>query len=405
MSIQDTVSNWEQLLEIAQKNTQARRVRRPGQSPSTAPIPSSLHKLPPDTEPPVLLYRDTNSWCPFCERVWFALEEKEIPFATEFIDLTNKPKWYIDLVPTTLVPAAKIEDKLVYESKDILLALEEKFGSTLLPEDPEENAVARHWLEDAETNGVRDIAYKFLRQAPEDPHELASLQAAFEAKLDELEQLLGKYPGPYFLSTFSVVDITYSPHLDRLAANLPVYRGYQLKGNPRYPRINAWFEALKQRPAYHRVKSDDTTNNLLLRRRWGVTPIGNPLPPDLSISQEIQFRAEAAERLTDNREVALGDILKNSGVQALAVNGDTTAVKEAVDFHLRLLADHLINGNGAALPWGRVGGKDNADPTPAAVGAIALAYVRNRICAPRDMSAGAATAFRAAADKVLASLY
>ncbi|MBE8998021.1 glutathione S-transferase N-terminal domain-containing protein [Nostoc sp. LEGE 12447] len=405
MSIQNTVSNWEELLEIAQKSTPARRVRRPGQSPSTAPIPSSLDKLPPDTEPPVLLYRDTNSWCPFCERVWFALEEKEIPFATEFIDLTNKPKWYTDLVPTTLVPAAKIEGKLVYESKEILLALEEKFGSTLLPEDPEENAVARQWLEEAESNGVRDIAYKFLRQAPEDPNELASLQTAFEAKLDELEQLLGKYSGPYFLSTFSVVDITYSPHLDRLAANLPVYRGYHLKGNPRYPRINAWFEALKQRPAYHRVKSDDITNNLLLRRRWGVIPISNPLPPDPALSQEIQFRAEAAERLADNREVALGDILKNSGVQALAVNGDTTAVKEAVDFHLRLLADYLINGNGAALPWGRVGGQDNADPTVAAVGAITLAYVRNRICAPRDMSAGAATAFRAAADKVLASLY
>ncbi len=405
MSIQNTESSWEQLLEIAQKNTPARRVRRPGQSPSTAPIPSSLHKLPPDTEPPVLLYRDTNSWCPFCERVWFALEEKEIPFATEFIDLNNKPKWYTDLVPTTLVPAAKIEGKLVYESKEILLALEERFGSTLLPEDPEENAVARQWLEDAETNSVIGIAYKFIRKAPEDPHELASLQAAFEAKLDELEQLLKKYPGPYFLSTFSIVDITYSPHLDRLAANLPVYQGYYLKGNTRYPRINAWFEALKQRPAYHRVKSDDITNNLLLRRLWGVTPIGNPLPPDSAVSQEIQFRAEAAERLTDNREVALGDILKNSGVQALAVNGDTTAVKETVDFHLRLLADYLINGNGAALPWGRVGGKDNADPTPAAIGAIALAYVRNRICAPRDMSAGAATAFRAAADKVLASLY
>jgi thiol-disulfide isomerase/thioredoxin len=75
MSIQNTLSSWEQLFEIAQKNTSARRVRRVGQSPSTAPIPSSLQKLPPDTTPPVLLYRDTNSWCPFCERVWFALEE------------------------------------------------------------------------------------------------------------------------------------------------------------------------------------------------------------------------------------------------------------------------------------------------------------------------------------------
>ncbi|MDM9384011.1 glutathione S-transferase family protein [Chlorogloeopsis sp. ULAP01] len=406
MSIQGTLSSWEELLDTARKNTSARRVRRLGQSPSTAPIPSSLHKLPPNTAPPVLLYRDTNSWCPFCERVWFALEEKEIPFETEFIDLSNKPKWYTDLVPTTLVPAAKIEGKLVYESKDILLALEERFTTpSLLPENSEENAVARQWVEEAETNGFRDIAYKFLREIPTDAHELANLQAAFETKLDELEQALSKYPGSYFLSSFSLVDIMYSPHLDRLAANLPVYRGYHIKGNPRFSRINAWFEALNQRPTYHRVKSDHITNNLLLRRRWGVEPIGNSLPLDPVDSEKIQFRAEAAERLSDNREVAIADILKNSGVQALAVDGNISAVQEAVEFHLRLLADYLINGNGAALPGGRTGGKDSLDPTVAAVGAITLAYVRNRICAPRDMSAGAATAFRVAADKVLASVY
>ncbi len=406
MPVQDTVSSWDKLLEIAQKNTSARRVRRPGQSPSTAPIPSSLHKLPPDTAPTVLLYRDTNSWCPFCERVWFALEEKEIPFETEFIDLSNKPKWYTDLVPTTLVPAAKIESKLVYESKDILLALEEQFSdSPLLPENPEENAVARQLIEDAETSGFLGAAYKFLRESTSDTNELANLQAAFEAKLDELEQALAKYPGPYFVSTFSLVDIMYSPHLDRLAANLPVYRGYHIKGNPRFPHINAWFEALNQRPAYHRVKSDPITNNLLLLRRWGAEPIANPLPLDSEISEAIEYRAEAAERLSDNREAAIADILKNSGVQALAVDGDISAIKEAVDLHLRLLAEYLLNGNNIRLPWGRVGGKDNADPIVAAVGAIALAYVRNRICAPRDMSAGAATAFRAAADKVLASLY
>ncbi|MEH2465435.1 glutathione S-transferase family protein [Nostoc sp.] len=407
MSIQNTVSTWEEVLETARKNTFARRVKRTGQSPSTAPIPNSLQKLPPNTQPPVLLYRDTNSWCPFCERVWFALEEKEIPFATEFIDLSNKPKWYTDLVPTTLVPAAKIEGKLVYESKDILLALEERFPSpALLPENSEENAVARQLVEDAETNGFREIAYKFLRETPVDADELANLQAAFEAKLDQLEQDLAKYTGPYFVSTFSLVDILYSPHLDRLAANLPVYRGYHLKGNPRFPRINAWFDALNQRPAYQRVKSDNITNNLLLRRRWGVEPIGNPLPLDVADSEKIQYRAEAAERLSDNREVAIADIIRNSGVQALAADGDSTTVKDAVDFHLRQLADYLVHGNGETLPGGRTGGKNSSvDPIFAAVGAITFAYLRNRICAPRDMGAGAATAFRTAIDKLLTSVY
>jgi glutathione S-transferase len=333
------------------------------------------------------------------------LEEKEIPFETEFIDLTNKPKWYTDLVPTTLVPAAKIQGKLVYESKDILLELEDKFGATLLPENPEENPVAKQWVEEAETNGFREVGYKFLRQLPEDKTELDKLQTEFEAKLDTLEQNLSKYSGAYFLSSFSLVDIMYSPHLDRLAANLPVYQGYHIRGNSRFPRINAWFAALNQRPAYQRTKSDHITNNLLLRRRFGLLPIGTPLPFDASESEAIHNRAEAAERLSDNREAAIGDILKNSGVQSFAVDGDISPVKEAVDFHLRLLAEYLLGGNDLSLTGGRTGGKESIDTNIAAVGAITLAYLRNRICAPRDMSAGAATAFRVAIDRVLTSVY
>ncbi len=36
------------------------------------------------TEEPVLtLYRGTNGWCPFCERVWIGLEKKGIPCVTQ----------------------------------------------------------------------------------------------------------------------------------------------------------------------------------------------------------------------------------------------------------------------------------------------------------------------------------
>lgn len=351
-----------------------------------------------------MLYRDTNSWCPFCERVWFALEEKQIPFETEFIDLSNKPKWYTDLVPTALVPAAKVEGKLIYESKDILLTLEERFSTPpLLPIDPAENAVARAWIEASEMGGFLAASYSFVRANTADADGLAGLQATLEAKLDELEQTLGKYPGAYFLSSFSLVDIMYSPHLDRLAANLPVYRNYHLKGNPRFPRLNVWFEAISQRPAYHRVCSDITTNNLLLRRRWGVEPIGHPLPLNVNDSENLQYRAEAAERLSDNREAAIRDIIKNSGVQALS--SDLSTIQNAVDLHLRILANHLLHGKNLPLLGGKTGGKEEIDLIIPAVGAIMLAYVRNRICAPRDMSAGAATAFRAAVDQVLTSIY
>lgn len=405
MTIQETLLTWEQLLAIAQSQTPLRRVRRPGQSPSTAPIPGSWHKLAPGEKPVVLLYRDTNSWCPFCERVWFALEEKGIPFETEFIDLSNKPQWYLDLVPTALVPAVKIDGHLVYESKDILFALEERFGPTLLPQDAGEATIAQEWIAASETSGFLATSYGFLRDDGSNPDATRELKVQLEGHLDELEHHLGKYPGPYFLSQFSLVDILYSPHLDRLADNLPVYQGYAIRGNSRFPRINAWFEALSQRPAYQHVRSESVTNNLLLHRRWGRTPIGPLSPLDPAISQQPEYRAEAAERLSDNHEAAIGDILKNSGLQALIAAGNRETVRAAVDWHLRLLATFLLQEDLTRLPWGRVGGQDNADPLVAAVGAITLAYLRNRICAPRDMSAGAATALRAAVDRVLTSIY
>ena len=409
MSVQNELPTWDQLLELARNNTPARRMRRPGQLPSTAPISNSLDKLSPESLPPVVLYRDANSWCPYCERVWFALEEKGIPFVTEFVDLSDKPKWYTDLVPTGLVPAAKIEDQFVYGSKSILLALEAQFGdSPLLPIESKENtntcsaATARQFLEAAEANEVEQAGFKFLMRTSVNDSDRAVLQACFEAKLDELEQALETYPGVYFLDTFSLVDVMYAPHLNRLAASLPTYRNYYIKNNPRFPNLNAWLSALNARPAFNRVKTDAATFNLVLRRFWGIEPIGNPLPLDPVLSDTLHYRAEAAERLSDNHEAAIVDIFKNSGVEAL--EGDASTIKSAIEAHLKLLAAYLLDRS-TLLSWGRVGGKENFDSVAAAVGAITLAYVRNRICAPRDMSAGAATAFRASVDHLLTAVY
>jgi hypothetical protein len=38
-------------------------------------------------------------------QVWLALEEKQIPYDCVLIELYNKPTWYKDIVPSTLVPA------------------------------------------------------------------------------------------------------------------------------------------------------------------------------------------------------------------------------------------------------------------------------------------------------------
>lgn len=99
-------------------------------------------------KPLVTLYRDTNGWCPFCERVWLVLLAKGIPYEEQLISLQNKPDWHKALVPTSLVPAVlfhgdnseegkKNERRIVWESSDIINALEEEFPDTpkMLPHD------------------------------------------------------------------------------------------------------------------------------------------------------------------------------------------------------------------------------------------------------------------------------
>ncbi|MGL5835458.1 MAG: glutathione S-transferase family protein [Waterburya sp.] len=410
MLTQETVSSWENLFEIAKANTNAKWMHRSGQSPATAAIPDSLDKISSEQEVPVLLYKDTNSWCPYCERVVFALEEKEIPYQVEFIALDSKPQWYLDIVPTGLVPAAKIAGEIIYESQDILLALEDKFSPSLLPSESTLKEAASEAIAQCDAKSLIQAGYKFIWGLSADggnlsSEELLSLQTDFESKLEVVEKLLSKYPGDYFMGEFSLVDIMYAPHLTRIAANLPVYRDYNVRGNERFPNLNRWYEAIDSRPAYERIKSDTTTNNLVLRRIFGLQPAIEKHPLATQNLQTNTYRMEAAAKLSDNHQAIIGDIFKNSGLEAMISQEDRHFASEALDLHLRMLAEYLIAGREETLVGGRVGGKGGTDAKVAAIGAIALAFLRNRASAPRDMSAGAAKAFRGAIDMLMQAIY
>lgn len=415
--------NWEELLQVAQENTTAKWILRTDQSPGTTTISSYLDRLNPGEKPSVLLYRDTHAWCPFCERVWLALEEKQIPFEVELINLRDKPQWYKDMVPTGLVPAVKIEGELVYESKNILLALEEKFDSfPLLPGEPQARSVALDMIENFDSNGLVKAGYQFLSNSQQNTEmtpeqkeaQLLNLQTTFETKLDQLEETLGQYPGVYFMQEFSLVDIMYTPALRRLAANLPVFRGYYIYNNDRFPRINQWLMAIDQRQAYQRIKPSDRTNNLVMQSIFRLQPIDDskPEPQAEFESQEQDYRMEAAGRLSSNYQTVVADILKNSGVKAWVSQDSLPTIESVIDFYLRGLVYYLIEGSLPSFSNRSVDAKTEQENeikdqafANAAIGAIALAFLRNRVCVPRDMSANAAVAFQSAIDSMLSSLY
>ncbi|MDJ0657889.1 MAG: glutathione S-transferase family protein [Crocosphaera sp.] len=412
MSDQSLISSWKELLDKSKNKTTVKWQIRSEQIPSNVAISSYLNDDNQGQKPAVVLYRDTNAWCPFCERVWLALEEKQIPFAVELIDLSNKPKWYTDLVPTGLVPAVKIEGELVYESKSILLKLEETFNTpALLPEDSQEKAIALEMIEGCETGGFSKAGYQFLLGRPfnssteevSDDQSMAEVKANFEANVEQLEKALEEYPGDYFMRDFSLVDIMYIPALKRLSANLPVFRGYHLRGNEKYPLLNRWLEAINNRPTYRRIKADDRTHNLVMKNIFKLQPIDNDIQfiQDNNQSDSEQDRLEAVAKLSDNHENVCQDILENSGIKRWITEENLGQVEEYIDSYLRLLANQLLHNYSLPLADEKLMKNNEV----AVIGAVSLSYIRNRVCVPRDLTAGAANQFRNAIDKILKSLY
>jgi len=142
------------------------------------------------------------------------------------------------------------------------------------------------------------------------------------------------------------VDIMYTPGLRRLAANLPVFRGYSLYNKDRLPRINQWLMAIDQRQAYQRVKPSDRTNNLVRQKIFRLQPIYNskPEPQAEFASQEKDYPMEAAGRLSSNYQTVVADILKNSGIKTWVSQDSLPKIESVIDAYLRRLVYYLIEG-------------------------------------------------------------
>ncbi|KAF3668668.1 Glutathione S-transferase DHAR3, chloroplastic [Capsicum annuum] len=79
--------------------------------------------------------------CPFTQRVLLTLEEKHLPYDMKFVDLSNKPDWFLKISPEGKVPLIKLDEKWVPDSDVITQALEEKYPDPPLTTPPEKASV------------------------------------------------------------------------------------------------------------------------------------------------------------------------------------------------------------------------------------------------------------------------
>lgn len=180
----------------------------------------------------------------FSQRTRVVLLEKGIDFTPIEIDLQNKSAEFLQISRYGKVPAIKHGDVEVYESAIINEYLEEVFPEPpLLPHDPGGKAIARIWIDYANTRLVPAFN-KFLRGKKIEEREQGKREF-LEALLYLEQEGLGKRfsEGPYFLGeTLSLVDISFYPWFERLPL-LEHFRQFTLPTET--PRLQQWWAVLR----------------------------------------------------------------------------------------------------------------------------------------------------------------
>ncbi|MFN9546162.1 MAG: glutathione S-transferase family protein [Cyanobacteriota bacterium] len=350
------------------------------------------------------LYRDHHAWCPYCQKVWLWLEERQIPHRIRKVTMFcygEKEGWYRRLVPSGLLPALQLDGEVITESDRLLEALERAFGPL------------GAGMGDPEVVRLRQLERMLFRAwcewlcRPHSARSEARARMEFQRMAQAMEGALEAQGGPLFLgSQLTTADLVFVPYVERMNASLAYYKGFGLRRE--HPGIHRWLTALEERPTYLGTQSDFHTHAhdlppqmggchasgdpaqraLAARIDAGPWPIGTPSGAAEAHQDDACLDPETSQREpADAAQVALARVLKHRA-PILARN---PLPPELFDPALRCALTTLLAGTTEA----GAGDNDMAlMPPPGS--APGLRYLRDRISVPRDMPLHSARRLRQA---------
>jgi len=171
--------------------------------------------------------------CPFVERVRAMLQAKNVPYDIDYIDLSNKPDWFLEVSPNGQVPILITDDnQVLFESDAIVEYLDEVFGTPLSSEDPVQKAQDRAWSYLASKNYLVQCSAQRSPDAPTLDERAAKLSTALQKIETRLEA--SRYANG---DALGMVDIAWLPLLHR-ASLIERQSGYDfLQG---FPKVKRW---------------------------------------------------------------------------------------------------------------------------------------------------------------------
>lgn len=388
-------------------------------------------------KPRVTLFRDQAAWCPYCQKVWLLLEEKGVDYEIVKVPMRSygeKPDSFLKLVPRGILPAIEIDGRLMTESLDIMFTIEGTFPNPerpmFPPAGPEREQASALLRLERELFGAW-CSYLFR---PEMPF-IGSSDSDFTAALEAIDKELGRDSKSAFFLPYNhptIVDMQYVSHVERAIASAMYYKGYDIR--KRFANIDRWLAAYEELPHYMASKSDYYTHcmdippqygacfpnesEIALRARDYIDPTKAQLPvtwqsslePPTTLqlqTPEEDYKVEAALSLIQNHDAVARFCGRAAGgdVGSWARGNPTKcelsdpfarpneAFLSVVDAVLCTVAAAVLRGSTAAAA--AEAARAAVDPDTRNQASECLAYLRDRIGSPRDMSMPAAKFLRA----------
>ena len=169
------------------------------------------------------------------------LRAKDVDFEVTYINLRDKPDWFLKISPHGQVPVLSVDEQPLFESSAIAEFLDEVVPPRLHPEDPIKRARNRAWTDFVPTfsSAFGEVYYakskeEFDAALETSPQRIAKLETALAEERGN--------DGPYFNGdTLSLVDAAYAPFLQRFSF---VERKLNSGLLADFPLVQAWSDAL-----------------------------------------------------------------------------------------------------------------------------------------------------------------
>lgn len=174
------------------------------------------------------------------------LRAKKVQFEVTYIDLRQKPDWFLEISPHGKVPVLTVDEQPLFESNAIAEYLDEAESPRLHPDDAIKRARNRAWTdfvpEFSRTLGT--VTYAKSKEALDEaldtvPRILSRVEHALDTERDN--------EGPYFNGdSISLVDAAYAPFLQRFSLADQYLQSGLLNA---FPQMQKWTDALVETDA------------------------------------------------------------------------------------------------------------------------------------------------------------